>query len=341
MKALKDEPWASVRLIHTGQHFDENMSNVFFTQLELQKPDAYLNVHAGNPVVQISETIQSLGKEFELERPDLVVVFGDVNSTLAAAITANKLGIQLAHVEAGLRSFDLSMPEEHNRKVTDVLSEFLFTPSRDGDVNLIREGIPQSRIFFVGNIMVDTLLTLRATAERAGTKIGLAEKDYALVTLHRPSNVDNYDILSGILSALSEISKELPVIFPAHPRTMKMIEHFKVRSPNLNTIQFTEPLGYLEFIKLMMHARIVLTDSGGVQEETTVLGVTCLTLRENTERPITITEGTNQLVGITREGILNGFALAKAERSRARRMPELWDGRTAQRIAAVLMQELS
>ncbi|MEX2160725.1 MAG: UDP-N-acetylglucosamine 2-epimerase (non-hydrolyzing) [Anaerolineales bacterium] len=334
-RALQNDGRVTVRLIHTGQHFDENMSKVFFDQLGLPKPDADLNIHTGTPANQVAQVITALGDEFTGYRPRMVVVFGDVNSTLAAAIAANKMELPLAHVEAGLRSYDRSMPEEHNRVVTDQLSDLLFTPSPEADKNLQKEGIPLERIHRVGNIMVDSLMAFKPRAEKLNTvsQFGLKKQDYALVTLHRPSNVDDPVALQGILGTLEEVAKELPVLFPVHPRTRQRIAG--LQAGKKGRTQLTEPLGYLDFLNLMMNARLVLTDSGGIQEETTVLGVRCLTLRENTERPITISEGTNQLVGNDPARIAAGVkATISAQPKPA--VIDLWDGNTAGRIAKIL-----
>lgn len=328
-----------VRLVHTGQHFDAGMSQIFFEQLEMAEPDAYLNINQMSPVSQIADIMRALEKEFAQNPPDLVVVFGDVNSSLAAGLVANKMNLPLAHVEAGLRSFDRDMPEEHNRIVTDSLSDYLFTPSPDADEHLLAEGILAERIFRVGNIMVDSLLRFRPHAERleAWKVHGLNKGAYALVTLHRPANVDDAAALQEILSALMTIGAQIPVLFPAHPRTETHLREggWKKKLKDKGVV-LTPPLSYLDFLNLMINARVVLTDSGGIQEETTVLGVPCLTLRENTERPITIEQGSNHLVGTCPEGILAGFEhVMQAKKTKGRR-PDLWDGRTAQRIREIL-----
>lgn len=342
IEAIATQGRLRARLIHTGQHFDPNMSAVFFDQLGLAQPDVYLNIHGGSTAEQVGRVIVELDKDFQANRPDMVVVFGDVNSTLAAAIVSNKLGIPLAHVEAGLRSFDRSMPEEHNRIVTDGLADLLFTPSPDGDENLLREGVAAERIFRVGNIMADSLLRFRSAAEvlRAWEPAGLRPGGYGLITLHRPGNVDDLEVLSGIVDALVHIQQEVPLCFPVHPRTREKLRHEQLL-PALEAagVRVTEPLGYLEFLSLMTQARFVLTDSGGIQEETTLLGIPCLTARENTERPITVSEGTNRLVGNRPEGIVQGYVQMQASQARPK-IPDLWDGKTAERIETVLAQKL-
>jgi len=315
------------------------MSQVFFDQLGLLKPNASLNVNIGSPSAQVAQVMLALEAEFEHYPPDLAIVFGDVNSTLAAALTANKMNKKLAHVEAGLRSFDRGMPEEYNRIVTDHLSDFLFTPSLDADANLRNEGIPGERIFRVGNIMADSLLEFedRATKLETWKTLGLHRGAYALLTLHRNFNVDNLEALREILQVLIEISGTLPVVFPAHPRTRAQLNELDMtKELNGNNFHLIEPQPYLDFLNLMINARLVMTDSGGIQEESTVLGVACLTLRENTERPITLTDGTNRLVGNSREGILAGFRAVMGAQKVERHRPELWDGKTATRITAIL-----
>ncbi len=324
-------------LVHTGQHYDSNMSKVFFEDLELPEPDMYLGVGSGSHAEQTGKIMVAFEEIVRGEGPDLVIVVGDVNSTLACSIVASKLLVPVAHVEAGLRSFDLEMPEEINRMVTDILSKYCFTTSPEAEVNLKREGVSEDRIFFVGNIMIDSLLFYLEKAEASSVMddLNLEEGGYALVTLHRPSNVDVPEVFKGIMDALEEISKSLKVVFPVHPRTRKMIESYG-DVYNTAGLKLIDPIGYLDFIRAMKSAKIVITDSGGIQEETTVLGVPCLTVRHNTERPITIDVGTNVLVGTARDKII-------AEADRVLRgsavehgIPPLWDGRTAGRIADVL-----
>lgn len=330
-------------LVHTGQHYDERMSRSFFVDLGMPRPDIDLGVGSGSHAEQTARIMVEFEKVCLERTPDLVVVVGDVNSTMACAITAKKLGITVAHVEAGLRSRDMSMPEEINRLCTDVLCDYLFTTDYVADKNLLAEGIPPGRIFFVGNVMIDTLLKHRELAQRLDlmSRWQLRPRGFATLTLHRPSNVDDPEVLRGILEALHRIGEEIPIVFPIHPRTKKMIEKFGLEgyfssSPNPHGLWMTEPLGYLEFLHLNMHAAMVFTDSGGLQEESTVLGVPCITLRHNTERPITCERGTNVIVGNNREKILqHAFRLLNGEPP-AGKVPEKWDGRAAERIVEIL-----
>ncbi len=331
----------TTRLVHTGQHYDDEMYKIFFQELRLPQPDIYLGVGAFSPLQQMGRILLALEPELMEWKPDLFVVVGDVNSTVMGALAANKVGVPLAHVEAGLRSFDRLMPEEFNRILTDHLADFLFTTSRDADDNLLREGIPAERIFFVGNVMVDTLLRFRVVAHSraAWQEYNLSPGGYALLTLHRPSNVDDAASLKQMVSLLAEIDARLPVIFPIHPRTRARLQDsgLMAQLDTLPTVITTPPLGYLAFVSLMSEARVVLTDSGGIQEETTVLGIPCLTLRENTERPVTIHEGTNRLVGTNPDKILAVLdELLSSPTSRSGQIPELWDGRAAQRIVEIL-----
>lgn len=335
-------------LVHTGQHYDYEMSQVFFQDLELPKPDVYLGVGSGTHAEQTGKIMIELEKVLLKEKPDLVMVVGDVNSTLAGALAAVKLHVPVAHVEAGLRSYDRTMPEEINRLLTDQISDYLFTPSRDADENLKREGIPPEKIFFVGNIMVDSLLTCIDKAAQSDilARLGLPAKEYALLTLHRPENVDKEDSLTRISTALQEISRSIPILFPCHPRTAKNIKQFGLeqlfqlssgdRKLNTDGVRLVAPLGYIDFLRLLRNCRFVMTDSGGIQEEATVLNVPCLTLRRTTERPITVTEGTNVVVGTEPGKIISAALEVLHGRIKQGSRPELWDGRTAQRIMAIL-----
>lgn len=340
MDVMVRTPGIEPILVHTGQHYDERMSDLFFRELGIPAPDHYLGVGSGTHAQQTAQVMVRLEPLFEELRPDLVLVVGDVNSTLAAALVASKLGIRLAHVEAGLRSFDRSMPEEVNRVVTDALSDLLFTTERSAEENLRREGIAEEKIHFVGNVMIDTLLRHRERAEALGVPVrfGLAPGEYAVVTLHRPSNVDAPDALARMVDVMVAVQERLPVVFPVHPRTRSRLAEagLLTRLEALPDVRLTEPLGYLEFLGLMAGARLVLTDSGGVQEETTILGVPCLTVRENTERPVTITHGTNRLVGTAPARIIAAVDETLAAPRPDGRRPELWDGRAAERIVGVL-----
>jgi len=320
-------------LIHTGQHYDRNMSDVFFEQLGIGDADINLDVGSASHAQQTAQVMMRIEPVLLEHRPDVLLVYGDVNSTMAATVVAAKLGIKVAHVEAGLRSFDRTMPEELNRLVTDQLADILLTPSRDADENLEREGVAREKIFFVGNVMIDTLVRLLPVAEsqlRASALAPWLDRDYILVTLHRPSNVDEPEHLRRIVGVLADLAREVPVLFPVHPRTRARIEN---APPELHLV---EPLGYLEFLALQRKAKLVITDSGGVQEETTFLGVPCLTARENTERPITVTCGTNILVGRDVERLRSEARAILGGNAKRGSVPELWDGRAAERIANIL-----
>ena len=331
MNALKTRKHVVQTLVHTGQHYDANMSDVFFEQLGIPAPDVNLAVGSGTHARQTSEIMTRFEPVLLERRPDLVLVYGDVNSTVATALVCAKLGVRVGHVEAGLRSFDRTMPEEINRLVTDQLADLLFTPSEDGDVNLQKEGIAAEKIFRVGNVMIDSLVKLLPAAQLQNRN-GLPER-YALVTLHRPANVDDSIILKRILQSLLEVSHDLSVIFPAHPRTRKRIADFGLHADQL---QILDPLSYLEFLAMQSRATVVITDSGGIQEETTYLGVPCLTLRENTERPITVSLGTNVLVGRDPEKLRSELARILAGQAKKGTIPPLWDGHAGARIAALL-----
>jgi UDP-N-acetylglucosamine 2-epimerase (non-hydrolysing) len=323
-------------LVHTGQHYDESMSDSFFEDLQIPQPDINLEVGSGSHAEQTARIIIAFEQVLLSHPADWVIVVGDVNSTMAAAIVAAKHLVRVAHVEAGLRSFDRTMPEEINRVVTDALADLLLTPSRDANDNLIREGIAPEKIRFVGNVMIDTLQRNLEKARSSSilSRLSLKRGGYCAMTLHRPSNVDERATLSGILDALETIGEKLPIIFPIHPRTHHRLTEFDLldRVRRQSAVVLTEPLGYLDFLHLYSNSRLVLTDSGGVQEETTVLGIPCLTLRKNTERPITVTEGTNRVVGSDPETIKREALAALERHNAAPRVPELWDGRTAARI---------
>lgn len=326
-------------LVHTGQHYDVKMSDVFFTDLAMAAPDVHLGVGSGSHAEQTAKVMVELEKLFLKDRPDLVSVVGDVNSTLAATLVAAKGSIPVAHVEAGLRSFDRTMPEEVNRLVVDRLADFLLTPSEDANKNLRQEATDESRIFFVGNVMIDSLLASREKALALPTlkDLGLTPRGYAVCTLHRPANVDDPKVLAGLIGALGHVSRSLPVIFPVHPRTRKMIAESGLLKllGELPNFKLVEPMGYLEFLALTSQAKLVLTDSGGLQEESTALSVPCLTLRENTERPVTVTEGTNLIVGTSPEAIMREADRVLRGEGKQGRIPELWDGHTAERIASL------
>ena len=330
-------------LIHTGQHYDSAMSEVFFQQLGMPEPDCNLGVGSGTHAQQTAAVMQAFEPVLQEHKPDLVLVYGDVNSTLAAALVCSKLRVRVDHVEAGLRSRDRTMPEEVNRVVTDQLSDRLFTPSADADENLIREGIERSKIHRVGNVMIDSLVRLLPTADRCfPADIPLP---YALVTLHRPSNVDDLSWLQELLTALADISSRLSIVFPVHPRTRQRLNQLGVAEKMNSNLRLLDALPYREFIALQRRASVVITDSGGIQEETTFLGVPCLTVRENTERPITVTVGTNQLIGkdveklrsAVRE-ITNGASTEENPRELGKSRVPLWDGHAAERLAQVIVQ---
>ena len=320
-------------LVHTGQHYDRNMSDVFFTQLESPAADFNLEVGSGSHAAQTAEIMRRFEPVVLECKPDIALVYGDVNSTVAAALVCSKLLIPVGHVEAGLRSFDRAMPEEINRIVTDRISDLLFTPSEDGDLNLLREGVPKERIHFVGNAMIDSLIRLLPAA-RNFSRNGFPER-FALVTLHRPANVDDDKILRAILDSLTGLSRELSIVFPVHPRTRQRIGEFGINAEKLHLL---DPIPYIEFLSLQARAAVVITDSGGIQEETTYLGVPCLTLRRNTERPITVSLGTNILVGDDRALLLRELEKILQGEQKKGTTPPLWDGHAGDRIADVLMR---
>jgi len=338
---LREHAGAEQVLVHTGQHYDAKMSDVFFQDLGMPAPDVHLGVGSGSHAQQTAKVMLEIEPVLLREQPDVVVVAGDVNSTVAVALVAAKLLVPVAHVEAGLRSGDWTMPEEVNRVLTDRLSDLLFTPSPDGDENLAAEGIDPGRVHRVGNVMIDSLQAAlpRARESRVHDQLGVKRGEYALATLHRPSNVDEPEALDKVLGALAEVSGRLPVIFPIHPRTRARLEgdaRLRERVAGHRALRLVEPLGYLDFLALTAGARLVMTDSGGIQEETTALGVPCLTLRENTERPVTVAVGTNTLVGTDPAQIVPAAVAVLEGRGKKGRVPDLWDGRAAERIAPIL-----
>ncbi len=339
---LHGEPWCVLRLVHTGQHYDANMSDAFFRDLRLPPPDLHLGVGSGSHAEQMANVMLAYERACNEARPDLVVVVGDVNSTPACALVGTKLHIPVAHLEAGLRSRDRRMPEEINRLVTDVIADILWTPSPDGDENLIAEGVPPEKITRVGNIMIDSYELMRERIEASGERgrLGLDGREYAVVTLHRPSNVDTPEMLGLLVERLTGIAARLPLVFPVHPRTRKNLEAFDLWKTLSEAagMQVIEPLGYVDFMNVVCGARLAITDSGGIQEETTYLGIPCLTLRTTTERPITITEGTNRLVDAA--GLVPAVDEILAGRWTHGRKPGSWDGHAAARVAADIRARL-
>lgn len=328
-------------LVHTGQHYDEAMSKVFFDDLDILRPDINLEIGSKSHAVQTAGIMIKFEQVLLKEKPDFVLVVGDVNSTIACALAAVKLGIKVVHVEAGLRSFDRTMPEEINRVLTDSISDYLFITERSAKDNLLKEGISEDKIHFVGNVMIDTLLRMKEKADKSQIiqKYNLKPKDYAMLTLHRPSNVDDKVTLGGIFEALQVISQRIKIVFPIHPRTKKAIEsHGVISKTQYANIKVIAPLGYLDSLKLMSEAKLVITDSGGMQEETTVLGIPCVTIRDNTERPITVEEGTNVMVGTDKEKIIKGIINSLNSTNYKINIPKFWDGMTAQRIAQILLK---
>jgi UDP-N-acetylglucosamine 2-epimerase (non-hydrolysing) len=341
MKAFNESGKFQTLLVHTGQHYDAKMSYLFFEELNIPKPDVNLEVGSGSHAVQTAEVMKRFEPVVLDFKPDYVLVVGDVNSTIACGLVSVKLGVKLIHVEAGLRSFDRTMPEEINRVLTDQLSDLLFVTEQSGIDNLKQEGVNSDRVHLVGNVMIDTLLANRAKAEQSGIleQLHLEKKKYAVITLHRPSNVDCLEGLEKIIAAFEVIQKDLKLVFPIHPRTKKNIEgsYLQTRVYAMQNLILLEPVGYLDFLKLTANAALVMTDSGGIQEETTILSVPCMTLRENTERPVTITEGTNQLVTLTTETILAAYkGLKDKDFCVSGRIPQFWDGKAANRIVDII-----
>jgi UDP-N-acetylglucosamine 2-epimerase (non-hydrolysing) len=327
-------------IIHTGQHYDEKMSKLFFDDLELPRPKRYLQVGSASHAQQTAKIMVEFEKVIEEEKPDLVLVVGDVNSTAACSLVAAKLGVKIAHVEAGLRSFDRRMPEEINRMVTDTLSDLLFVTEQSGLDNLRREGIPDEKVFFTGNVMIDSLVYFLEKARESHilNQLQINSDDYALVTLHRPSNVDVKENFENLLNAFSQIEQDLKIVFPIHPRSRKMLSTFGLdnKIAAMENLRLLDPIGYLDFMKLMQGAKLVLTDSGGIQEETTYLGIPCITLRENTERPVTIDVGTNIMVGSDTNLVVTEAKKVINGQAKQGRVPELWDGKAAERIVSII-----
>jgi UDP-N-acetylglucosamine 2-epimerase (non-hydrolysing) len=340
--ALASESWCAPRIVHTGQHYDANMSDAFFRDLRLPEPAHHLEVGSGSHAEQTGRTMIAYEQVCGRERPDVIIVVGDVNATAACAMVGAKLCIPVVHLEAGLRSRDRTMPEEINRLVTDAIADLLWTPSPDADANLRAEGVPADKIDCIGNIMIDSFEMLRERIESAqtGKRLGLGDEPYAVVTLHRPSNVDHQDKLAQLVGALVKLSHDLRIVFAIHPRTRKRLEDFGLLADITNgaRIVATEPLGYIEFMSLVSRCTIAVTDSGGLQEETTYLGIPCATLRENTERPVTVSEGTNRLVKA--EDLVGAVQSALQGKWPKGRRPDQWDGKTAQRASAHLRKWL-
>jgi UDP-N-acetylglucosamine 2-epimerase (non-hydrolysing) len=328
------------RLIHTGQHYDDRMSGQFFAELEMPPADVNLGVAVGSALEQTAEILSRLGPVLRADRPDVVMVLGDVTSTVAGALVANKLGLPLAHVEAGLRSFDRTMPEEINRIITDALADFCFTTEPAANDNLRREGMAAERVHYVGNVMIDTLFRFRERADRSKVldRLGLRPRTYALLTLHRPNNVDDPQTLAQVLAAVSPVHHDVPIVFPVHPRTQQRLQLLRETVTTTYALRLIEPASYLDFMQLMANCLCVLTDSGGIQEETTALGVPCLTLRPGTERPITTTEGTNRIVGVNRDRIAAAWQQICQGEWPSGCIPELWDGKAAVRILDILLE---
>lgn len=328
-------------LVHTGQHYDQAMSRLFFSELGIPQPDVNLEVGSGSHAAQTAEIMKRFEPVLVTHQPDVVVVVGDVNSTIACGLVATKLGIKLAHVEAGLRSFDRCMPEEINRVLTDAISDVLFCTEQSGVDNLLAEGIAPNKVHLVGNVMIDTLLSNKAKAQNSTIldRLGLADEKYAVLTLHRPANVDASEVFRRILDAVDRILEEMPVIFPVHPRTRQNLYSGAAgaRVAKMAGLRLTEPLGYLDFLRVMSSATVVLTDSGGIQEETTILKVPCLTLRDNTERPATVTHGSNRIVGRDPQKIVAAYEDVVNQNGRKFLTPPLWDGQAARRIVDVLI----
>ncbi len=344
MEAFAAHPSIEPMLVHTGQHYDERMSDLFFRQLGIPKPDVNLGIGGGSHAVQTAEIMKSFEPVILEHKPAAVLVVGDVNSTIACGLVAVKLGVKLIHVEAGLRSGDRTMPEEINRVLTDAISDLLFCTEHSGVDNLLREGVPKEKVHLVGNVMIDTLLKNRSKAEQSTilSDLSLTPGGYAVLTLHRPSNVDDPAVFGRLLDALEVVQRDLPLVFPIHPRTRNNLAAGALgsRVAGMKNLRMIDPAGYLDFLKLTSSAKLVLTDSGGIQEETTILKVPCITMRENTERPITCEMGSNRLVGTKPESILAAYHDVMSGRGRECQIPPMWDGKAAQRIAETIVREL-
>jgi UDP-N-acetylglucosamine 2-epimerase (non-hydrolysing) len=343
-REMSKYPELNPLLVHTGQHYDEKMSKLFFQDLLLPEPDIYLGIGSGTHTEQSARIMLAFEKVIEKEKPDLVLVVGDVNSTAACSLVAAKMHTKIAHVEAGLRSFDRTMPEEINRMVTDALSDFLFVTEKSGLDNLRNEGIPDKKVFFTGNVMIDSLAFFLEKAKESIilSDLQLNGSSFALVTLHRPSNVDVKENLENLFHTFSVVGKDMKIVFPMHPRTKKMIEKFNLGTyvSSIKNLIITDPIGYLDFMQLMQNARLILTDSGGIQEETTYLGIPCITIRENTERPVTVEIGTNVIVGPNPDLIIEETEKIISGNGKKGQIPELWDGKAAERIVKILSGNL-
>jgi UDP-N-acetylglucosamine 2-epimerase (non-hydrolysing) len=342
-RAFQDKANRFEHLIcHTGQHFDKNMSKIFFEELQIPEPDFNLGVGSGSHADQTARIMIEFEKVLLKEKPGLILVPGDVNSTLACSVVASKMGIPVGHVEAGLRSFDRTMPEEINRIVTDVLSDYLFVSEKSGLINLEKEGIPDGKVHFVGNIMIDSLVHFLPSIERSDilNKLRLVPGEYTLMTFHRPRNVDDRDSLAELVDMLNRLAGKSRLVFPVHPRTRKNLEQHNLLTKMDHEILLLDPIGYIDFLALTRSAKLVITDSGGIQEESTYLGVQCITVRDNTERPVTVTEGTNQLIGTDLKKVEKAAGEVLEGKIKKGKIPELWDGRTAERIVKILAENL-
>jgi len=329
------------QLCHTGQHYDAKMSKVFFDQLGMPTPTFYLGINGGSQTDMTARIMQEFEKVVLNEKPDMILVPGDVNSTLACSLVASKLGIKIAHIESGLRSFDRTMPEEINRLITDVLADYLFVTEQSGIDHLVHEGIDQNKIHFVGNVMIDSLVELLPQIDQSTIidTLSLVQKEFILVTFHRPANVDAFDYLANLINYLKELSEDIPIVFPIHPRTRNNLEKQGIDTKSTESLILTEPLGYIDFLALTKSAKIVVTDSGGIQEETTFLGVQCVTVRDNTERPSTVDIGTNHLVGTNLDDVKKTVSSILNGNVKLGEIPPLWDGHTADRIAKIILEK--